>query len=404
MPSARRLFGDEIERDLRPLLWSVALASVGQFAFFSFFAIWALEVLDAPQAQVGLAFTASAVAAVAGGIAGGRVSDRVGRRPVVTAAAGAQALLPAVLVLPVGRLPAFAVLVGMGFLQPFRGTTQRALLADLTPEDRRVQAFGAFRVVNNAGAAAGPLMAAALVTVAWPLVHLAIAVVYALSIVPALRLPDPASARTDGPPARLATLLRRRGFVLLFGAGLLGWATYNAFEVLLPVVLTQSHGLSPAMWGPLYVVNAFVVVFLQLRVTRWTARLGTGRALVAAMLLMGLPFLALEAGASIALVLAVVLLFVLGEMLWAPNGEALASRLAPPGMRGVYLGAVGAAAWAGAALTPATGLGIRAAYGDGAMWLAVAVAALAAAALYAAAAREVERMPAPAARPVPQTP
>jgi MFS family permease len=402
MLSARRLFGDDVERELRPLLWSVGLAAVGQFAFFSFFAIWALEVLEAPQAQVGLAFTASALAAIAGGLLGGRISDRVGRRPVVTAAAAGQAVLPALLVLPVDALVAFAVLAGMGFLQPFRGTTQRALLADLTSDERRVQAFGAYRVVVNVGAAAGPLLAAALVTVAWPLVHLGIAAVYALSLVPSLRLPEPGRAAA-GTAAPLAGLVRERRFLLVFGAGVLGWATYNAFEVLLPVVLTQSHDLSAAAWGPLYVVNAVLVVFLQMRVTRWTARFGASRTLVAAMLLMGLPFLALQAGASIPLVLGVVVLFVVGEMLWAPNGEALASQLAPPGLRGVYLGAVGAAAWVGAALTPATGLGVRAAYGDGAMWLAVAAASLVAAALYAAAAREVERAGAPAALPLAST-
>jgi predicted MFS family arabinose efflux permease len=383
----RRLLGDDFDPALRPVLLSVGLAAVGQFAFFSFFAIWALEELDARQAHVGLAYAASALAAIAGGILGGRLSDRAGRRPVVVAASVGQTLLPAVLLVP--GLPAvggFAVLAGMGFLQPFRGTAQRALIADLTPPEERMRAFGAHRVVLNVGAAAGPLLAAALVAVGWPAVHAAIALVYALSGLAARVLPDPRPEQgTDLPSLRL--LLADRGFLLVFAAALASWSVYNAYEVLFPVALTQTHGLSPSAWGPLYVINAVVVVLFQLRVTRWAGRLGTGPSLVAAMLLMGFPFLALLGTGALPAILAIVLVFVLGEMLWAPGSEALVTRLAPPGTRGVYLGTMGAATWAGAAVAPAAGLALREAFGDAAMWLGVAIVAVAAAALYAAAAR-----------------
>jgi predicted MFS family arabinose efflux permease len=386
---ARRLLGDEVEPAVRPVLLNVGLGAVGQFAFFSFFAIWALDGLGAPQAQIGLAYALSALAAIAGGIVGGRVSDRTGRRSVVVAASAGQAALPAILLLP-GLPPpaAYAVLVGMGFLQPVRGTSQRALVADLTTEEQRVRAYGAYRVVLNGGAAVGPLLAAALATVSWSAVHGAIVAVYALAVLTARDLPDPRPAGATVLPS-LRLVVRDRAFLLVFAAALASWSVYNAFEVLFPVSLTQTHGLSPAAWGPLYVVNAVVVVLFQLRVTRWSGRLGAGPSLVAAMLLMGFPFLVLEASAAVPAMVAIVLVFVLGEMLWAPGSEALVTRLAPPGTIGVYLGTMGAATWAGAALAPAAGLALRSRWGDGAMWASVALTALAAAALYAAAARRI---------------
>ena len=394
-PTVRRLLGDDIDPRIRPVLPKIGLAAVGQFAFFSFFAIWALEELDAPQAQVGLAYALSALAAAAGGIVGGRISDRAGRRPVITGAAIGQTILPALLLVPgLPTVAAFGVLVGMGFLQPFRGTSQRALVADLTPPEERLRAIGIVRVTLNVGAAAGPLLAAGLVLVGWAAVHAAIALVYALSAVVARGLPDPRPESSSAPPS-LRPLARDRAFLLLFAAALAGWAVYQGFEVLFPVVLTQTHGLPAAAWGPLYVVNAVVVVLFQLRVTRWAARLGAAPSLIAAMLLMGLPFLVLEASGAFAVIFAIVVLFVVGEMLWAPGSEALTTQLAPPGLRGVYLGTIGAATWAGAALMPALGLGLRDRFGDGVMWVAVALVSLAAAALYAAAARRSE----PAVRP-----
>jgi len=385
----RRILGDEVEPAVRPVLLNVGLGAVGQFAFFSFFAIWALDELGAPQAQIGVAYALSALAAIAGGIVGGRVSDRTGRRRVVLAASVGQAALPAVLLVPGLPAPAaYAVLVGMGFLQPVRGTSQRALVADLTTQEQRVRAYGAYRVVLNVGAAVGPLLAAPLATVSWSAVHGTIVAVYALAVLTARGLPDPRPAGATVLPS-LRLVVRDRAFLLVFAAALASWSVYNAYEVLFPVSLTQTHGLSPAAWGPLYVVNAVVVVLFQLRVTRWSGRLGAGPSLVAALLLMGFPFLVLEASAAIPVMVAIVLVFVLGEMLWAPASEALVTRLAPPGTVGVYLGTMGAATWAGAALAPAAGLALRSRWGDGAMWDAVALTAVAAAVLYAAAARRI---------------
>src|SRR5688500_16236628 len=103
----RRIFGDEIERHLWPLLASIGLASACAFALFALAALYALADIGARATHVGFAFGASACAAIVGGIAGGRISARVGRRPVVTAAAVGQALLPALLLLPLGSLGAF---------------------------------------------------------------------------------------------------------------------------------------------------------------------------------------------------------------------------------------------------------------------------------------------------------
>jgi predicted MFS family arabinose efflux permease len=380
----RRIFGDEIDPALRTVLATVVLGVVGQYAFFSFFAIWALDELQAPQTQVGLAFTASALAAVAGAILGGRMSDRVGRRPLIVTATVAQTLAPMLLLVPgLGRWPAFCVLVVMGFIQPVRGTSQRALIADLAAERERERAYGAFRVAFNVGATTGPLMGAALVALDWDALHVGVSAAYALSLLPALRLPKAAPVGADGGPMiALRSLFRNRVFLLAFLASILAFGVYNAYEVLMPVSLTQSHGFSAAEWGVVSVANPLLVIVFQMRLTRWTGRLGLGPKLGLAVPLMGLPFLILTLTAAVPVVLIVIAVFVVGEMLWAPASEALVVNMAPPGLRGAYLGAATAGSWAGSSLTPVAGLQTRAALGDDAMWLLVAAASVAGGLLY----------------------
>ena len=55
----------------------------------------------------------------------------------------------------------------------------------------------------------------------------------------------------------------------------------------------DSHGLAPSTWGFLVVVNPLMVTLFQLRITARTAHVPAALKLSTAILLMGLPFLAL---------------------------------------------------------------------------------------------------------------
>ena len=66
-------------------------------------------------------------------------------------------------------------------------------------------------------------------------------------------------------------IVRDRPFLLFLASGMLAWLVYVAFEVVLPVSLTNTHGLEPAAWGFLVIVNPLMVTFFQLRLTRRVA-------------------------------------------------------------------------------------------------------------------------------------
>jgi predicted MFS family arabinose efflux permease len=385
----RRILGGDLEPGVGDLLLTLGLAVTAQYAFWAFFAVWAIEELGMAKGDIGLAFLAAAGLGIAGGLLGGAASDRLGRRPVVLAGAAGQALLPTLLLVP--GLPAAGAVAVMGLLTfagPVRWSAQNAFLADLVPEERREAAFGSVRVAFNTGAVGGPLVGAALVAVGWQALHAGVVVLFALSFLAALRLPRlPPVAAAAGERPSLRAVLASPVFATFFVAALFASTTYNAFETLMPVSLTQEHGYPAAAWGVLFVVNPILVILFQLRVTRWTAAVPAGPKLAVALLLMGGSFLPLAFTAAPPVLVLLLAVFVAGEMLWAPTADALAARLAPPEVRGAAMGTLGISMWIGGALAPAAGLRVADAAGDAAMWATIAVAAACAAGLYWAAAQ-----------------
>ena len=176
-------------------------------------------------------------------------------------------------------------------------------------------------------------------------------------------------------------------FLLFVGASVLASMTYLAFDALLPISLATSHGVPPSAWGFLVIINAGLVAFGQLRVTRAVARFSPATKLAVAMPLMGFPFLFLAVADGVAVVALLMVVFVLGEMLWVPTSQAVVATFAPPDLRGAYMGLYGSASQAAWALTPFLGLLTRDAFGDEVMWAAVAGVSLLAAIGGATAAR-----------------
>ena len=171
---------------------------------------------------------------------------------------------------------------------------------------------------------------------------------------------------------------------------LLAFTDYCGFETVLPVIAVTAYGLAPSTWGLLVVISPLLVVFCQLRLTRAAACIPAARRLGTAILLMGLPFLALIASGGVAVIAGVIVAFVLGEMLWMPTSQSLAARLAPAAARGTYFGALAAMTGPAWTLAPFVALQLRAHAGIDSVWILFAAVAVAGAAAGVAAVRAAD--------------
>jgi predicted MFS family arabinose efflux permease len=373
----RLVWGGDVDPALRPVLAVSLVGSIAGSSAYPFMGIWAIKHLHAPQSRLAFAYLIGAVLAGVMGYAAGHWSDRVGRRPMILAGWGFQAVVP-LLLIGVGThvYAGLALLALLPVFGSLGGAADQAMVADLVAPERQEVAYASVRVASNLGVTIGPPLGGLLLIAGnWNHLWLGTLVLSLAGFGIALRyIPRGGAYAPEGPPQRgsFGVIIRDSPFLLFMVASMLATMTYIATETLLPISVTTTHHLAPAAWGVLMILNPLAVTVFQLRLTRWTAAIPASLKLGIAMPLMGVPFLLLNVNGSVPVIALVIVLFVTGEMLWVPTSQAVVAALAPADIRGAYMGAFGGTWSVGWALTPFLGLQVRNAYGDATMWMCVA--------------------------------
>ena len=390
---ARLIWGTDFDPAIRPLLAVGFCETVAGSAAWPFLGIWALEHLGASQVELSAGFLFGALTAIASGWLGGHLSDYVGRRPVMLVAQAGFVVVPLGLIAVGHRvIVGLAVMAAFGVFGAMFNAANYAMVADLLPPERREAGYASVRVANNLGVCFGPPLGGLLLLGdAWSRLYLGVFAFGAVALVIAVRLlPRRGLYAPESAPERssFAVVRRDHPFLLFVVSSVLASMTYVSIDALLPISLATSHGIAPAIWGFLIIINAGFVTLGQLRLTRAVAHVSPSVKLAVAMPLMGFPFLVLSLADSVVVVAALVTIFVIGEMLWVPTSQSVVARFAPADLRGAYMGVYGSASQAAWALTPFAGLQVRHAFGDATMWAAVAAISLVAAAAGAVATSE----------------
>jgi len=309
--------------------------------------------------------TITGVAVLAAPLAGPAI-DRFGARVTATVAGVALAVGYAGLAFARSPGQAFAAAAlagaGNGALNP----SQSTLLVTLAPPDRRHRATAVSRVAGNAGigigGALGGLVAARGLT-GFVVLFLANAVTYLVYVCVLVAVVREA-ARPEPVRGGYRQVARDRQFVRLVVINVamiaVGW---GVFSWLVPPYAENYLGVGAPAIGLLLLANAATVVVAQVPV----ARLAEGRRrgvmiALAASIFAACCLLVVAAGAGIgagaayaALVVACVAVGV-GECCYTTVLTPLVADLAPSGLRGRYLAAMGSAWWIGLAAAPTLGV------------------------------------------------
>lgn len=327
------------------LVLSVAIDRLGGGILYSFFGLYVTRRFGVGMTAVGLLLGVWSVTSLMGGVLGGALADRLGRRSMLVCGLVVSGLSSLLLGL-VGRFEWFFLVSVLLGLVDVGGPAGQAMLADLLPEEKRAQGFGILRVGINLAATFGPAIGGLLASRSYLLLFIADAAtsgITALIVLAALRETRPRTH--EGQPEQTVAqtfagywqVARDTTFVMFVGACILMWLVYVQMYTTLAVYLRDTHGVSEQGIGTILSLNAGMVVLLQFPISRRAGRYRPLMLMAAGSVLYALGFGMYGFVASYGLFLAAMAVITIGEMIALPTAQALVTQFAPEDMRGRYL-------------------------------------------------------------------
>ncbi|HEV2891073.1 MAG TPA: MFS transporter [Frankiaceae bacterium] len=350
---------EPLSSEVRRLIGGNTLSAIGTGFTLPFLLIY---LTDARGLGVGTAANAIAVLGIAGLLTVplmGWLSDRVGPWRVLVGALLVEGVATALFAGVTRPWHAFATLALLGIGQAATWPSQSALIAQLVPAERRARVYAVQFALLNLGIGVGGAVSGLVVDEArvgtFQAIYLVDALSFAVYAVVLLTLRHaalrPPPRPPEGGPSGYGDLLRDRAFLRVCLVTLLmSTAGYGQIYAGFPGFATDVAGVSTRVLGLAFAANTFVIVAAQMSVQRRLqghrrsrALMGVGLVWAASWAVIGSA--ALTAGTlSAAAVVAGLMLFGLGETLWAPTGATLVNDMAPPHLRGRY-NAVSSVTW-----------------------------------------------------------
>jgi MFS family permease len=374
---------------VRNLQAGALVNALGNGLAYPFLFIYLHNVRGIPLDTAGLIVgTNSAVGLVAGPVVGTMV-DRVGGTRTLAVSLWLMAIGFAGYVFVhepwQGFLASAIAGAGNGGFWP----SQSSLIAGLTPQAQRHQAFAMQRVMMNLGIGLGGLAGGLIATTSDPstftILFLADAATFVLYSFFLLAVPQPAHPKREeeAPRGTYREVLRNRVFLGVVGLNFVFITAGMSQLETLPVYAKNEAGVTERGIGVLFFLNTLVIVLAQLpmaRILEGHRRMRTLAALgvVWAAGLLLVPFAGMSGGTTAWLLLAVTFCVIaVGECLHGTVQAPLVSDLADHTLIGRYMAASAFSWGVGFAIGPAVG-GIVLAHAPNALWPAAAAVCLAA--------------------------
>lgn len=362
--------------------WIVVLVSfidrVGGTLLFPFFALYITQRFGVGMTEAGLVLGTFSVFGLFGGMVGGALTDRFGRRKLILFGLVFSALSTLTLGLVNEFQTLYLLAIVIGLLSDVAGPAHGAMIADILPEKQRQEGFSILRVVGNLAWIIGPTIGGFIANRSFFALFVIDALVSCLVAFLFYRLmpeTQPESeAQAEGRQSLVQTfigyaqVLRDLPYLAFLLAGILMGLVYQQMYNSLSVYLRDQHGIQPQGYGFLMTTSAIVVILLQF----WVSRRIKHRP---PFLMMALGTLFYMVGFSMfgwvslyVLFMLAIAIITLGEMIVMPTIQALAANFAPADMRGRYMALFGLTYMLPATIGPAAAGVILDNYNPNLLW------------------------------------
>jgi MFS family permease len=317
-------------------------------------------------------------------LAGGFLTDKIGRRATLTAGMLANSVALLGLGYARGLAPLAVAATAAGFTTDVYRPASSALVADLVPDPDRARAYGLLFWVVNLGTSAAMVLGGMLARTGFTALFWTDAATCAIfgllvwrlipeTLPPAGRadtVGEMAPERASAPPSRRARALGDPLMLSFALLTLLVMCVYMQAFSTLPLAMERS-GLWPQAYGLAMAVNGLVIVAVQPVLGSWLGHRDATAVLASGIAAFGIGYGLLSLAASTWEYAACVAIWSIGEVLFTSIAPAVVAALAPPRLRGHYSGVFGMAFSVGYLIAPLAGTRLLA-IGKPVLWLSCA--------------------------------
>lgn len=337
------------------IMGGMFIDQLGGALIFPFFGLYITSKYNVGMTEVGVLFTILALSSLVGSLIGGALTDKFGRKIMILA--GLVISAGSTLLLAFAPTLEFIYLAGLivGLFGNMAGPAHQAIVADVLPEDKRVDGFGVLRVIANLAVVIGPAIGGFLAARSYTILFIidvilsTITALIILAFVPetkpeAAPLPDGQPAVEESLGQSLAgylTVLKDGVYMVYMLASIFMVLAYMQMNTTLPVFMRDVHGLPDSGYGLLLSLNASMVVLLQFAITRRIRRFAPMKIMAWGMIIYAVGFSMYGFVSSYWLFIVAMVIITLAEMLVSPTGQAIVAKLSPEDMRGRYMAVFG---------------------------------------------------------------
>ena len=250
---------------------------LGSFLLYPFYSLYITSRFGVGMIEVGYLLSINSVGHLIGGVIGGALADKYGRRAMILLGLIVSGTGSIMLGL-VNDLYVFYILAAiLGLIGSFGGPARQAMVADLLPKEKQAEGFGILRVSFNLSAVIGPLLGGLLATQSFMLLFILDAVssiVTAFIVYFVIPETKPELDKVKSEETIMKTLigykevLKDWKYLLFLSISAITVLVYMQMNSTLLVFLQSVHGFSLLGWGFLLSMNAGMVVIFQFWISR----------------------------------------------------------------------------------------------------------------------------------------
>lgn len=331
------------------MMLGMFIDQLGGNFIYPFFALFVTARFGVGLTQVGLMLGTMSAGGIVGGLLGGWMTDRFGRKNLMLFGLLVSGLFSVTIIFIKNFSTLFLAAAIIGVLGNMSGPARQAMMVDILPENKRASGFGVMRVVFNLTVAIGPLIGGLVADRSFNLLFIGDAITSAITFFILLKfLPETKPSKVEKPEEDnkpdikgYSTVLRDKNYVLLLIFIMLSFAVLMQMLSTLSVYMRDVHGFPNKYYGYILSLNAVMVVALQFWVSRKSEKYPPliAMAIGSVFATIGYSLFGFVKGIWLFALAMAILTF--GEMVLDPMSQSIAARFAPEDQRGRYMAALG---------------------------------------------------------------